>query len=145
MEGTQHLNTHSTKRLVHGNKHTTDQYNFIKTIHISTQLATPMHLSLQMSWSQVVPSPQYVLGLHCGCLGMIWCQAMSMFSVFIKALSADAPAHSSARPWAWKVSEWVSEWLNLTAFLGTVDSEVHLVHMSRVITAYTLQSLSSLT
>ena len=36
--------------------------------------------------------------------------------------------------------EW--EWLNLTAFLGTADSEVH---MSRVFIAYTLESLSSLT
>ena len=41
--------------------------------------------------------------------------------------------------------KWVSEWLNLAAFLGTVDSEVHIVHISRVITAYTLESLSSLT
>ena len=39
----------------------------------------------------------------------------------------------------------VSEWSNLTAFLGTADSEVHIVHISRVITAYTLESLSSLT
>ena len=38
-----------------------------------------------------------------------------------------------------------SEWLNLTAFLGTADNEVHIVHISRVITAYTLESLSSLT
>ena len=42
-------------------------------------------------------------------------------------------------------SEEVSEWLNLTAFLGTAGSEVHIVHISRVITAYTLESLSSLT
>ena len=41
-------------------------------------------------------------------------------------------------------SEWVSEWLNLAAFLGTADSEVHVVHKSRVIIAYTLESLSSL-
>ena len=39
----------------------------------------------------------------------------------------------------------VSEGLSLTAFLGTVDSEVHIVHISRVIVAYTLESLSSLT
>ena len=38
----------------------------------------------------------------------------------------------------------VSEWLNLTDFLGTADNEVHLFHVSRVITAYTLESLSSL-
>ena len=31
-------------------------------------------------------------------------------------------------------SEWVSEWLNLMAFLGTSDSEVHVVHISCVIT-----------
>ena len=31
----------------------------------------------------------------------------------------------------------VSEWLNLTAFLGTADSEVHIVHISHVIIAYT--------
>ena len=43
------------------------------------------------------------------------------------------------------VGEWVSEWLNLMAFLGTVDSEDHIVHISCVITAYTLESLSSLT
>ena len=42
-------------------------------------------------------------------------------------------------------SEWVSDWLNVTAFLGTADHEVHIVHVSRVITAYTLESLSSLT
>ena len=40
--------------------------------------------------------------------------------------------------------KWVSEWLNLTAFLGTADSEVHIVHSSRVIVAYTLESLSSI-
>ena len=40
--------------------------------------------------------------------------------------------------------EWVSELLNLTAFLGTADSEVHIVHISHVIIAYTLESLSSL-
>ena len=40
---------------------------------------------------------------------------------------------------------WVSEWLNSMAFLGTADSEVHIVYVSRVITAYTLESLSSLT
>ena len=38
-----------------------------------------------------------------------------------------------------------SEWLHLTAFLGTVDSKVHIVHISHVITAYTLESLSTLT
>ena len=43
-----------------------------------------------------------------------------------------------------KVSS-VSEWLNLRAFLGTADSEVHIVHISHVIIAYTLESLSSLT
>ena len=42
-------------------------------------------------------------------------------------------------------NSWVSEWLNLTAFLGTAYSEVHIVHISRVIIAYTLESLSSLT
>ena len=39
----------------------------------------------------------------------------------------------------------VSEWIDLTAFLGTADSEVHIVHINRVIIAYTLESLSSLT
>ena len=29
------------------------------------------------------------------------------------------------------LSRRVSEWLNLTAFLGTVDSEAHIVHISR--------------
>ena len=65
------------------------------------------------------------------------------------------------------VGEWVSEWfdwlidwlidwlreggreggtsLSTVPFLGTVDSEVHIVHISFVITAYTLESLSSLT
>ena len=37
----------------------------------------------------------------------------------------------------------VSEWLNLAAFLMTAD-EVHIVHISHVIIAYTLESLSSL-
>ena len=40
---------------------------------------------------------------------------------------------------------WVSEWLNLTAFWGKADSEVHIVHISCVIVAYILESLSSLT
>ena len=40
---------------------------------------------------------------------------------------------------------WMSEWLHLTAFLGTADGEVHIVHISRVIIAYILESLSSLT
>ena len=39
----------------------------------------------------------------------------------------------------------VSEWLSLTAFLGTADIGVHIVHTSRVIIAYALESLSSLT
>ena len=39
----------------------------------------------------------------------------------------------------------VSERLDLTAFLGTADSEVHIVHICCVIIAYTLESLSSLT
>ena len=38
----------------------------------------------------------------------------------------------------------VSEWLNLMAFLGTVDSKVHLVHISPVIAAYTLELLCKL-
>ena len=38
---------------------------------------------------------------------------------------------------------WVSAWLNLTAPLGTAGSEVDTVHISHVITAYTLESLSS--
>ena len=29
--------------------------------------------------------------------------------------------------------KWVSEWLNLTAFLGTADSKVYIVHISHVI------------
>ena len=37
--------------------------------------------------------------------------------------------------------KWVSERSNLTAFLGTADSEVHIVHRSRVIVACTLESL----
>ena len=41
-----------------------------------------------------------------------------------------------------KYVDWVSEWLNLMAFLGTADSEVHI---SCVIMVYTLESLSSLT
>ena len=41
--------------------------------------------------------------------------------------------------------EWVSEWLNSIAFLGIVDSEVHIVRISLVIIVYTLESLSSLT
>ena len=40
---------------------------------------------------------------------------------------------------------WVREWLDLTAFLGTVDSKVHISHISHVTIAYTLQTLSSLT
>ena len=35
--------------------------------------------------------------------------------------------------------------LNLMAFLGTADSEVHIVHISHVIIAYILESLSTLT
>ena len=31
---------------------------------------------------------------------------------------------------------WVSEWLNLMAFLGTANSEVHIVHISHVIIVY---------
>ena len=38
----------------------------------------------------------------------------------------------------------VSEWFNLIAFLETADSDVHIVHISRIIVAYTLESLSSL-
>ena len=34
----------------------------------------------------------------------------------------------------------VSEWLSLAAFLGTVDIGVHIIHTSRVIIAYTLES-----
>ena len=38
----------------------------------------------------------------------------------------------------------VSQRLNLTAFLEKADSEVHIVHISHVIKAYTLESLSYL-
>ena len=50
------------------------------------------------------------------------------------------------RQWIYYVytKEWVSEWLNLTAFLQTADSEAHIVHISGVIVAYTMGSLSSL-
>ena len=37
----------------------------------------------------------------------------------------------------WGLFKWVSEWLNLTAFLGTADSGVHIVHISCAIIAYT--------
>ena len=48
--------------------------------------------------------------------------------------------------WDRKDTAWVSQWwLNLAAFLGTAESEVHIVHISCVIAAYTLESLSSLT
>ena len=40
---------------------------------------------------------------------------------------------------------WRHHGLYLTAFLWTAGSEVHIVHVSRVIIAYTLESLSSLT
>ena len=49
------------------------------------------------------------------------------------SLSGWTPSHTS---------EWV---IKFKAFLGTTDSEVHIVHISRVIIAYTLESLSSLT
>ena len=39
----------------------------------------------------------------------------------------------------------VSEWLSLTAFMGTADIWVHIVHTSCIIIAYTLESLFSLT
>ena len=58
----------------------------------------------------------------------------TLVSVFIRV-----PWISEERMWA---SERASERLNLTAFLGTADSEVHI---SCVIVAYTLESLSSLT
>ena len=45
----------------------------------------------------------------------------------------------------WQASEWVGEGLSLTAFFGTADIGVHVVHTSRVITTYTLESLSSFT
>ena len=42
----------------------------------------------------------------------------------------------------WKI---VSEWVSLMTFLSTADIGVHVVHTSRVIISYTLESLSSLT
>ena len=42
------------------------------------------------------------------------------------------------------MDQWVSEWFDLTTFLGTADSKVHIVHISHVIIAYTLELLSSL-
>ena len=58
-----------------------------------------------------------------------------------------SPVDSSAvNHYTWNFTNiWVIEWLNLTAFLGTVNSEVHRVHLSHVITVYTLESVSSLT
>ena len=50
----------------------------------------------------------------------------------------------TAGPWRSSVGTW-SEWFSLTAFLRTADIEVHIVHTSRLIIAYTLKSLSSLT
>ena len=43
----------------------------------------------------------------------------------------------------YRVDKRVSEWLSLTAFLGTADIRVHIVHASHVIITYTLESLSS--
>ena len=40
-------------------------------------------------------------------------------------------------------NEWVTEWLYLTVFLGTADSEVDIVHINRVIVPYTLELLFS--
>ena len=49
------------------------------------------------------------------------------------------------RTTVWRVWDWLSEWINLTAFLRTADSKVHIVHISCIITAFTSESLSSLT
>ena len=46
---------------------------------------------------------------------------------------------------ATRESDWVSEWLNLMAFLETADGEVHIFHISCAIITYALESLSSLT
>ena len=43
---------------------------------------------------------------------------------------------------SWKYWK-MSKWLNLMAFLGTADSEVHIVHISHVIIAYTLEVLKN--
>ena len=53
--------------------------------------------------------------------------------------------HDSDDTMEYERIEWVSEGLNLTASLGTADSEVPIVHISHVTVAYTLESLSSLT
>ena len=65
---------------------------------------------------------------------------MDMFYGKIGLFNESNKANCNTHP-----SEWVSEWLNLMVFLGTADSEVHIVHRRRVIKAYTLESSSSLT
>ena len=40
---------------------------------------------------------------------------------------------------------WLSELLNLVAFLGTAESEVHIVHISCVIVVYTLTHCGQVT
>ena len=72
--------------------------------------------------------------------------------VQVMAWCLQATRHYSSQCWPRLVSpngdtrpQSVSEWLNLTAFLWTADSEVHIFHISRVIIAYALESLSSLT
>ena len=65
-------------------------------------------------------------------------------SFFMKIVNSDQ-CHSMAiwhqGPASCK-SQWVSEWFSLTTFLRTADIEVHIVHTSRIIIAYTLKSLS---
>ena len=58
---------------------------------------------LNRNWTQICTTPHLLMARH-------W-----------KHKHAGAPAGIDC-------IEWVSEWLNLTAFMGTADSEVHIVH-----------------
>ena len=92
----------------------------------------PWHLCF--TWSQVIRKCQII--------------ASSTWPLSFLVLKSEYSRRTWPIPWylmTWILVSQVSEWFNSTAFLWKAGSKVHIVNITRVITAYTLESLSSLT
>ena len=91
---------------------------------------------LSMLFSRFVPirSPVQLIKVHATMSqGRQSLQSHTAFQGLGEGMASIILTHSGR-------DKWVSEWFSLTAFLRTVDIKVHIVYISHVIIAYTLES-----
>ena len=84
------------------------------------------------------PSPEPILTKYFTHNWQVWLNHWSLM-VQVMAWWHQATSHH-LDAWRHQAITWTNEWewFSLTAFLRTADIEVHIVHTSRVITAYTV-------